>query len=148
MANRTFLLCLPVLAVLTAVPVPSQTIPNFTGIWKLHQDTGAAPSRGPRDTVFVIEHKEPKFKYSAKGMSGFVPFSETYEFTTDGRAPADPSKLSVTGNWEGQILVMKYLKGGKIVATVRLRCSADGRQMFREAELGANRKVREVYDRQ
>lgn len=148
MTKRLCVLCLPVLAALAALPVPAQTPPNFTGTWKLQQDPATASSNAPRDVVFFIEHKEPRFKYTATGTSGFMPFREAYEFTTDGRAPADPSTVSVSANWDGQTLVMKYLKRGELIATVRLRCSPDGKQMIREADIDANHQVREVYDRQ
>jgi hypothetical protein len=148
MTKRFFLLCLLALAALADLSAAAQTHPNFSGTWKLHQDASSVPSDAPRDTVLVIDHNEPRFKYSATGKRGLVPFSEVFEFTTDGRPPAEPSKLSVAANWEGQTLIMKYLKGGTLVATVRIRCSPDGKHMVREADFGANRKVRETYDRQ
>jgi hypothetical protein len=76
-----------------------------------------------------------------------MPFTEAYEFTTDGRAPADASKVAVSGTWEGGALVMRYVRDGKDLARIRLRISADGKQMTRDGAMGSV-KIHEVYDRQ
>jgi hypothetical protein len=120
----------------------AQTKPDFTGTWQMRES--AAPTGGPREIVFVIEHKEPRFKYSATGKLGYQSFSEAYEFTTDGKAPADPSRVSVVGHWEGQTLAMSFVKDGKELAKFTYSLSPDARQMTREGGPG---RTHEVYDR-
>ena len=91
----------------------------------------------------------PNFKYSASGKHNFnAGFSEAYEFTTDGTAPASTSKSGVVGTWEGRVLVLRYVKGPKELFTFRFRLSSDGKQMTREADLNGDRKIREIYDRE
>ena len=136
------------LSVLIALPVcAQQQRPNFNGIWKLNETLSGTASTGPREIVWKIEQAEPKFKYTASGKRGYMPFTEGYEFTTDGRAPADASKVAVSGAWEGGALVMRYVRDGKDLARIRLRISADGKQMTRDGAMGSV-KIHEVYDRQ
>jgi hypothetical protein len=124
---------------LAALPLVAATHPDFTGTWKY--------ADGPTEIVFQIEHKDPNFRYTASGRRSYMPFSETYAFTTDGKVPADSSKLAVTAFWEGETLVTKYVKQGKEIALFRCRVSPDGRKLTREGTI-TGRKVREVYDRQ
>jgi hypothetical protein len=97
--------------------------------------------------VWKIEHVEPKFKYTASGTRGYMPFTEAYEFTTDGLAPAAGPKVAVIGAWEGSALVMRYVKDGKELARIHLRVSTDGKQMIRDGTMGQV-KIHEIYDRQ
>lgn len=124
------------------VQLRAEARPNFTGTWKLNEKLSG--NSDVREIVWVIEHKEPKFQYTASGRRGFMPFSESHEFTMDGKMPT----AGIAGAWEGQALILKYLKDGKEAMRFVFRVSADGKQMTREADLGGNRKVREVYDRQ
>jgi hypothetical protein len=132
---------------LAILPCWGQQHANFNGTWKLNEAMSGTSPTGPREIVWKIEHSDPKFKYTASGTRGYMPFSEAYEFTTDGRAPADASKVAVIGVWEGDALVMRYVKGGKDVARIELRLKAGGKQMTRDGAMGAV-KIHEVYDRQ
>jgi hypothetical protein len=129
------------------ISVWAQSHPNFSGTWKLNETVSGTTASGPREIVWRIEHGDPKFKYSASGKRGYMPFSEGYEFTTDGRAPVDASKVAVTAAWEGEALVLRYVKGGKELARTQLRLTANGKQMMRDGAMG-DIKVHEVYDRQ
>lgn len=135
------------LFVLIAAQLFAQPRPNFNGTWKLNEAQSGTASTGPRGMVWKIEQADPKFKYSANGTRGYMPFSESYEFTTDGRAPADTSKVGVIGTWDGSVLVMRYVKDGKDVARIQLSLSNDGKQMTRDGAMGQV-KIHEVYDRQ
>ena len=135
------------LAIVTAWPLGAETRPNFTGVWKL-SEAAASAADGPRQIVFRIEHKEPVFRYEASGQTGYQPFREAFEFTTDGKAPADASKLAVTAAWEGQSLATRYVKGGKELAKFVLRLSAGGRQLTRDGQMPDGRKIHQTYDRQ
>ncbi len=81
------------------------------------------------------------------GKRGYMPFSEAYDFTTDGKMPSDPAKVGVCAAWEGEALVLRYVKDGREFARFTLHLSADGKQMTREGAMG-NVNLREVYDRQ
>ena len=142
MTRRTGLVCL-----LMAMPLVAGEMPNFSGKWKLNEtQTASANHRG---TTFVIEHKEPAFKYSASGKLGPArPFSEAYEFTTDGKTQPASEAQHVVAYWEGSALVMDYMKDSGLLARFKFHLSSDGKQMFREADLKDGRKIREIYDRQ
>ena len=129
-----------------ALPLIAGT-PNFTGRWKLNETlTQGANHRG---TVYVIEHNEPRFKYSAAGSAGYAGrFQESYEFTTDGKYQQDADKLQMAGQWEGPVLVMRLMKGPKELVRTRFRLTADGKLMIREMSLANGRQIKEIYDRQ
>ena len=142
MTRRTGLVCL-----LMAIPLLAGGVPNFSGKWKLNEAQTAGGNH--RGTVFVIEHKEPSFKYSASGqLNSGGTFSESYEFTTDGKPPRDASKPGMAGRWEGTALVMDFMKDGTVLMPFRFRLSPDGKQMFREGQLKSGTRIRKVYDKQ
>ena len=134
-------------AAIGALPANAEARPNISGTWKMNA-TVTESSAGPTDVVFAIDHKEPNFKYTARGTGAAGPFEESFEFSTDGSiVPVDPRRLSVSGVWDRQSLVLRYRKDGKQLATIEFRLSADGRRLTRRGEIGA-RKIVEVYDRQ
>ena len=121
--------------------------PDFTGRWKLNETLTHGANH--HDTVYVIEHNEPKFKYSATGNAGYAGrFQESYEFTTDGKYQQDADKVQMAGQWEGPVLVMRLMKGPKELVRTRFRLTADGKQMIREMSLANGRQIKEIYDRQ
>jgi len=132
-----------------AATATSATRANFSGTWKLKETlTGTTPG-GVREVVFIIEHRDPDFKYSASGKRNFnTAFTEAYDLTTDGRLPTDPAKVSMAGNWQGSALILSLYKDGKELMKFSFTQSADGKQMIREADLPGGRKLREIYDRQ
>jgi len=136
-----------VLLAAAILPVEGQQHPNFSGTWKLNEAASGTTAAGPREIVWKIEQSDPKFKYSASGKRGYMPFSESYEFTTDGRAPADGSKVAVIAAWDGDVLVMRYVKGEKELARIQLHITASGKQMTRDGAMGGI-TVHEIYDRQ
>lgn len=129
-------------AVLAAgIPILSvQAKTDFSGTWKLN-DKISDP--GPRSVVFKIEHKDPTFKYSASGETAEGQhFSEDAELTTDGRVHPGPNSGTVSGNWEGETLVLLYKIGDNQIK-MTLKLSTDGKQMFRDVL-----DRHEVYDKQ
>jgi hypothetical protein len=136
-------------AAFVAWPALAQNHPNFTGTWKLNETNRSPTDMGPRGVVFTIDHRDPDFKYDAKGrQANYAAFAESYAFTTDGKVPAGDAKVKVVAQWEGDALMTRYLAGGSEVFTVKFRLSADGRQMFRETTLKGKPLGTEVYDKQ
>jgi hypothetical protein len=129
-----------------ALPLIAGT-PNFTGRWKLNETlTQGANHHG---TVYVIEHNEPRFKYSATGNAGYAGrIQESYEFTTDGKYHADAETVKMAGQWDGPVLVMRLMKGAKELVRMRFRLTTDGRQMIREMSLANGRQIKEIYDKE
>ena len=145
--ERRLMLRVAAMAALAMLPVGAQQHANFSGNWKLNESMSGTQATGPREIVWKIEHNEPRFKYALQGKRGYMPFSEAYECTTDGRAPADASKVAMTGAWEGDALVLRYLKDGRELGRFQLRLTAGGKQMTRDGAAGTV-KIHEVYDRQ
>jgi hypothetical protein len=135
------------MAAAAVLSVCAQSHPNFSGAWKLNESLSGTTAAGPREIVWKIEHNDPKLKYSASGVRGDMPFTEAFELTTDGKPRSDASRLAVTGEWEGEALVLRYVKDGRDLARFTLRVTTGGKQMTREGTLGSM-KIREVYDRQ
>jgi hypothetical protein len=132
---------------LLAAGLSAQTKPNFTGSWKLNETKTAITAAGPKGIVFQIDHREPLFKYTARGKVGAhdESFSETYEFETTAKPRRDPSKIVIEAQWEGEALALRYFKGDAELIKFTLRLSADGKQMTREGQGGG---IREFYDKQ
>ena len=134
------------LCIAAALPLLART-PNFTGQWKLNETL--AQGSNHHGTVYVIEHNEPKFRYSATGTAGYAGrIQESYEFTTDGKYDSETGKLKMAGQWEGPVLLMRLMKGPQELIRMRFRLTEDGKQMIREISLPNGRQVKEVYDRQ
>lgn len=122
-------------------------VPDFSGQWK-RQETGRASIKGPREIVLTIRHKEPVLHYRAQGVMGISsPFVEELEFTTNGSGAATPGKLGAAGIWEGGVLVVRYLKDSRQVATVRMSLSPDRKRLTREVSMDGRPTFIEIYDR-
>ncbi len=120
--------------------LPAEANPNFSGTWKLEEKGSGG---GPRNIVFEIEHKEPRFRYTATGVTGDGErFTEAVEFTTDGEEHAGIYDGKVAAHWEGESIVIRFTITGNEYKVV-MRLSPDGKQMFRDA-FGH----REVYNRE
>jgi hypothetical protein len=136
-------------AIFVASPALAQGHPDFTGTWKLNETNRSPTDRGPREVVFTIEHRDPDFKYAAKGrQANYAAFAESYAFTTDGRVPAGDAKVKVVARWEGDVLTTRYLANGEEVFVAKYRLSADGKQMLREVTMKGKPLGNEVYDKQ
>jgi hypothetical protein len=139
-------------ASLLALPLSAEGKPDFSGSWKLNMSESKAEEDGPKSLAFKIEHKEPALKYTAKGedFQG-DPFTETAEFTIDGKEYPGPEPTKLTAHWEDQVLVIRATLGGATLQTVRMRLSADRRQMVRDIsakdQIG-ERSIHQVFDRE
>lgn len=136
-------------AVFVAPFAHAQSHPNFTGTWKQNEANRSPTNMGPREMVFTIDHRDPDFKYEAKGrQANYAAFTESYAFTTDGRVPAGDAKVKVVARWEGPVLTTRYLANGEEQFVVKFSLSADGKQMSRETTLKGKPLGTDVYDRQ
>jgi hypothetical protein len=131
-----------------AAPLHAAEHPNFSGTWKMNESARQPDSTGPREVVLTIEHKDPSFRYEAKGrQSNYAAFSEEYSFTTDGKVPAGDAKVKVVAQWDEDVLITRYLVGGNEMFVVRYQLSADGKQLTREQTMRGKRVALDTYDR-
>jgi hypothetical protein len=148
-SRNTFFALVAVTALATAAPLHAAEHPNFGGTWKMNESARLPGSTGPREVVLTIEQQEPSFRYDAKGrMPNYARFSEEYSFTTDGKVPTGDAKVKVVAQWDGDVLVTRYLIGGDEAFVVRYKLSADGRQLTREQTMKGKRLALDTYDRQ
>jgi hypothetical protein len=134
------------------LPLLAETKPNFTGSWKLNPTESKAEEDGPKSLAFKIDHKEPTFKYTAKGEDFHGdPFTETAEFTIDGKQYPGPEPTKMTAHWDGQSLIVRVTIGDATLQTITLRLSADGKQMVRDIatkdQIG-DRLLHQVFDKE
>jgi hypothetical protein len=135
-----------------AQPVFAQDKPDFSGTWKLNLTQSKSEEDAPKSLVFKIEHKDPAFKYTAKGEDfRGEPFTETAEFTIDGKQHPGPEPTRVAAHWDGQSLIMRFTLGDTPLQTITLRLSDDGRQMVRDIAARdriGERSMHQVYDKE
>jgi len=135
-----------------AVALVADTKPDLTGTWKLNvdkSDLGGAPIS---ELVVTVEHKDPSFKFTAKGVAGGQDFEETESFTTDGKPNEDSRGGSVKCHWDGAALVIEgTAPDGSGGDSSRLVLSADGKTLTRDAVQKSDegeQKRHEIYEKQ
>jgi hypothetical protein len=145
--TKLFLFMLTCSAVLSA-----QTKPNFSGTWELNvgkSDLGGAPIT---KLVVQIEHADPVFKYTAKGIADGQDFEETETLTTDGKPGHDSRGAAVTTRWEGATLVsVATTDDGRPFYEARITLSADGKTAVRDFMRTSSddpQKRHEIYEKQ
>jgi hypothetical protein len=105
-------LSLSTAAVLLAVSVSAQGLPNFTGTWTLDaakSDFGPIPP--PESIVMVIDHKEPTLKVNVTQKTPMGDAANDSTYTTDGkdninkmRSPVGEQDVKSTTKWSGKTL--------------------------------------------
>ncbi len=143
---------LALLILAPAVILSAGTKPNFTGIWKLDvakSDLGSAPIQA---LVVEVEHREPVFKYVAKGVAGGQQFEEQESLTTDGKPGQDSRGATVVTTWDGDALVTQASGGdGSPLYESRISISADGKtitRVFVTKRADDPQTRRELYEKQ
>jgi len=143
---------LPLLILASASILSAGTKPNFSGTWKLNvaqSDLGGAPIEA---LVVEVEHKEPIFKYVAKGSANGQPFQEQELLTTDGKPGQDSHGANVTTKWDGEALVTRASSGdGSPLYESRISLAADRKTITRVFVLktaDGSQTRREIYERQ
>jgi hypothetical protein len=138
-------------AVLGAVALTAASKPDFSGTWKLNMDKsdlGGAPLSG---LSVLIEHKDPEFKYTAKGTFDGQDFEESESFSTDGKPRQDSRGNTITGHWDGAVMVTEVnAPDGSLVYKARMSMSDDGKTSIRDHTPGNDLepKRHEVYEKQ
>jgi len=128
-------------ALLLALPIAAQGLPNFSGTWTLDaakSDFGKLPP--PESIVLVIDHQDPRLTVSTtqKGPNGEA--SNTDAYTTDGkpnvnkaRGPAGEPDITSTTTWNGNVLVTKRVIAGQVInigTDDTMELGADGRTLM------------------
>lgn len=112
----------------------SETKPDYTGTWKANFAKSKLQIAAPESTVFVIEHREPRFRLSRTHT--FQGKSDTWgiELTTDGKEVVreEPNRtLRCRLTWEGNSLVfsvqIRTRDGEELTDRVKYVLAADGR---------------------
>ena len=89
-------LCLHLSLLIAAAAFAAETQPNFTGTWKLNVAKSEMGTSAVTELVADVDHKDPVFKYTAKGMASGQAFEVTETINTDGTRlrtrKAQPSK--------------------------------------------------------
>jgi hypothetical protein len=124
--------------------------PNFTGSWELNtqkSDLGGAPIT--RISV-QIDHKDPAFKYTAKGTVNGEEFEESGTIMTDGTPTQDSRGATVKGHWDGATLVVESTSAdGSLLDEARMSLSSDGKTIVRDYENKSDpQKRHEIWDKQ
>src|SRR5579864_1379939 len=131
MRNPYKLFCL-VTIIFAAAALFGENHPNFTGKWKLNVQKSDTSSSGLTELVIDVDHKDPVFKYTVKGMAGGQQIQESETFTTDGKPSQGSQGITVTASWDGTALVAVGTAGdGSMVFLSRLTLSEDGKAITR-----------------
>jgi len=146
--SRRLFLLFPIL--FSATVLIAQDHPNFTGTWKLNVAKSEMGSAGPTELVVEVDHKDPVFKYSVRGMAGGQRFEESESFTTDGKASRDSHGVNVTVSWDGEALVAVGTADDRSMVFVsRLTLSGDGKVITRVFKQKDDPEQRhEIYEKQ
>jgi ketosteroid isomerase-like protein len=120
--NTTRAIALLFLGLTTAAPIPAQTRPNLSGVWKLDparsrliggaaRDSGTPPAENWSWT-WRIDHREPRISVAVNITNPRGTRDFSFTCTTDGSQCINhlPSLNEVrrsTASWDGNVLVMK-----------------------------------------
>jgi hypothetical protein len=139
-------------AALLALPLAAQSKPDFSGTWKLNVAKSEMGGSPVTEIVVRVDHKEPIFKYIAKGVSGGEAFEDSLELNTSGKPTPGPNGMTSVTRWEGNaILVEGKSADGAATITVRFSMSADGKTAIRDAVMkfpDGQQKLHEIYEKQ
>jgi hypothetical protein len=124
--------------------------PNFTGKWKLNVQKSDTSSSGLTALTIDVDHKEPVFKYTVKGMAGGQQIEQSESFTTDGKPTQGSQGITVTASWDGPALVAVGTAGdGSMVFVSRLTLSEDGKTITRAfTQKDDPQQHHEIYEKQ
>lgn len=133
-----------------AAALAADTQPNFTGTWKLNVAKSEMGTSGVSELVVTVDHKDPVFKYTAKGVASGQEFEQTETINTDGKPSQDSQGATVRAHWEGATLVAEgTASDGSTLYVARLTISQDGKTITRVLTQRDDPQERhEVYEKQ
>jgi hypothetical protein len=136
----------------TALLAAAQSKPNFSGTWQLNVAKSDLGGAAITKLVVDVEHKEPMFKYTAKGIADGQEFEETETLTTDGKPGTDSHGAAVRTHWDGTTLVSESTgPDGGVLYEARVTISEDGKTItrnFLRKSADDPQKRHEIYDKQ
>lgn len=149
MKNTYRLFCLLTIVFVASV-LFAENHPNFSGKWKLNVQKSEMGASGPTELVVDVDHKDPVFTYTVKGMAGGQQIAETETFTTDGKPSHNAQGITATASWDGPALVVVGTAAdGSMVYMARLTLSDDGKTITRAFKQKDDQQLRhEIYDKQ
>ena len=123
----------------TALAAEDGTKPDFSGTWKFNSEKSRLEMTAPTKSIFVIEHRDPSFRFTRTHTWGEQSDMLTFEFTTDGKEHYQRDGEMETWSrltWMGEELVldMKVVYGGEQGTNVVHYRLADGGKTFIAAE--------------
>jgi len=68
-----------------ALAAGGETRPDFSGTWKFNQAKSRLEIDPPTKTIFVIEHRDPKFSLTRTHTWGEESDTWSFDSTTDGK---------------------------------------------------------------
>lgn len=133
-----------------AATLSAEAHPNFTGKWKLNAAKSEIGTAAVTALVVDVDHKDPVFTYTAKGIAGGQQFEQTETITTDGKVSRDSQGVNVRASWDGATLVaVGTADDGSMVYVARLSLSDDGKTITREITQKDDPHLRhEIYEKQ
>jgi len=148
--NKTYRLFLLLTMLFAAAVLFAEDHPNFTGKWKLNVQRSETSSSGVTELTIDVDHKDPVFKYTVKGMAGGQQIQESESFTTDGKPSQGSQGITVAASWDGPALVAVGTAGdGSMVFVSRLTLSEDGKTITRVyTQKDDPQQHHEIYEKQ
>lgn len=92
--------------------------PDFSGTWKFNRARSSLQTAAPDSTVFVVNHREPFFRFSRTHAVGGKLDTFSLELTTDGRevcVDRGGLRLRCRAHWDSGTLVFdtRLTRGGE-----------------------------------
>ena len=112
--------------------------PDFTGAWTFNHGRSALEIPPPDSTIFVIEHREPRFHLSRTHVVGTTSDTFSIDLTTDGEEVVRVERgleIHARAYWDGDTLVFDAAfsrQGVPATNSVRYSLTDDGRTFVAE----------------
>ena len=141
-----------VILTFAAALLAAQSKPNFSGTWQLNMGKSHLGGAPITKLMVDVEHKDPVFKYTAKGIADGQEFEAAETLTTDGKPGTDSRGGAVRTHWEGATLVSESTgPDGSALYEARVTISEDGKTITRDflrKSADDPQKRHEIYDKQ
>ena len=117
--------------------------PNFSGTWRFSREASVLQIPAPDETLFVVEHQEPRLSISRTHVVGDRRDTFSLELTTDGQdvsVERDNLRLRAHAVWDGDTLIFDahLVRGGEAATNVvRYTLSNDRNRLSAEERFGS-----------